>query len=692
MLKAATSLFLILFFSPLFASANLKLTPDAYDSDIYFKVDIATSDLNSGKNLIALFSDLNNGRLNQNTVKSVLALKDKKNPFDILAPFYARLEKAYKIESFEDLKNNCALSSEVPNEFTTSLIHRFDLALDRFCRSIFIQQYTGQKKFSGFSEEERNYFLKIVPFYLEGNDNEGELIKFLKNIKKNTTEHAKISEDIIEVAVKFDSAPSKNLLQNLKLNEKVQTLVQNKSKNSKSAQSYYVDEFVKLYKDAVNAIQNDEFSNGKQFMLSALEFYAKNKTFIPQKRVWTAMVLTAKEFFYKGKDDEALELLAQSKNYAPESEYSESHFHLIWPHVVNKDFTKLKAHANKFKMYDNFDRMDSKVQYWLATALVKTGEEKKGNHLLSKILTKSPFSFYSIVALKDYARDNKQKNEAELLDRLIAKEAPLKVNFSNLSSSAIDSIKRMNVWYKLNFDRFGALETRYLLSLTHETGIDTKTLKPTFQEFREYLIVNLIKFLNDQEKFISSFKLFQDNVDSATLTMNYRLVRLIFPTNYIDLIKKNAGELDPLIIISLMRQESAFNPHATSSVGAKGLMQLMPATAKRLNKKVKLKNLVDPNTNIALGTKYLKLLVDRFEGNLIFTLASYNAGENRIDRWRKEIFRNNDPLSVIESIPYEETRNYVKLIYRNNFFYNILLHKTNVKVPLEETFKVSTSK
>lgn len=692
MLKAITSLLLILFFNPLFASANLKLTPDAYDSDVFFKLDSATTDLNTGKNLIALFTDLNSGRLNQTTVKSILALKDKKNTFDILSPFYARLEKASDINSFTELKTNCALSSETPNEFTTSLVHRFDLALDRFCRSIFIQQYSSQKKFTGFNADERAYFLKVLPFYLDGGDPESELIKLLKLAKKTPSEHAKISEDIIETAVKIDTAPSKDLLQNLKLNEKVQALVQNKSKSSKSSQSYYVDEFVKLYKDAVNAIQNDEFANGKQFMSSAIEFYNKNKTFIPQKRVWTAMVITAKEFFYKGKDDEAIDLLTQSRNFAPDSEYSESHFHLIWPHVVNKDFAKLKAAANKFKMYDNFDKMDSKVQYWLATALVKTGEEKKGSALLNKILTKSPFSFYSIVALKDYARDNKQKNEKELLDRLIAREAPLKVNFSNLSTAAVDSVKRMNVWYKLNFDRFGALETRYLLSLTHETGIDTNTLKPNFQEFREYLIVNLIKFLNDQGRFISSFKLFQDNVDSTTLTMNYRLVRLIFPTNYFDLIKKNAGELDPLIIISLMRQESAFNPQATSSVGAKGLMQLMPATARRLNKKVKVKNLVDPDTNIALGTKYLKILVDRFEGNLIFTLASYNAGENRIDRWRKEIFRNNDPLSVIESIPYEETRNYVKLIYRNNFFYNILLHKTNVKVPLEETFKVSTSK
>ena len=85
----------------------------------------------------------------------------------------------------------------------------------------------------------------------------------------------------------------------------------------------------------------------------------------------------------------------------------------------------------------------------------------------------------------------------------------------------------------------------------------------------------------------------------------------------------------------------------------------------------------------------LKLLISRFDGNLIYALASYNAGENRIDRWRKEIFRNEDPLSTIESIPYEETRNYVKLIYRNNFFYSLISNKSVLMIPLEDTFKVS---
>jgi soluble lytic murein transglycosylase len=205
------------------------------------------------------------------------------------------------------------------------------------------------------------------------------------------------------------------------------------------------------------------------------------------------------------------------------------------------------------------------------------------------------------------------------------------------------------------------------------------------------LIINLIRLLNTQKRYITSFKVFQDSLEQNSLSLNYKLIKFIFPLNYIDLIKKNSENLDPLIVISLIRQESAFNPEAKSGVGAKGLMQLMPATAKRFNKKVRVSHLGNPEINVAIGSRYLRQLIARFDGNLIFALASYNAGENRIDRWRKEIFRNDDPLSTIESIPFEETRNYVKLIYRNNFFYSLLSNRPVLMVPLEETFKVSST-
>ncbi len=141
--------------------------------------------------------------------------------------------------------------------------------------------------------------------------------------------------------------------------------------------------------------------------------------------------------------------------------------------------------------------------------------------------------------------------------------------------------------------------------------------------------------------------------------------------------------------MSLIRQESAFNPYARSHVGARGLMQLMPQTAKMFRKDIRAKQLATPKTNIKIGIKYLKKLLKEFNNNIIFSLAAYNAGETRVRRWRKDIFLNDDPLAIIETIPYKETRKYVQYIYRNMFFYDYIKNPQKaLKVSLEGSFSL----
>lgn len=114
------------------------------------------------------------------------------------------------------------------------------------------------------------------------------------------------------------------------------------------------------------------------------------------------------------------------------------------------------------------------------------------------------------------------------------------------------------------------------------------------------------------------------------------------------LIKQNGARygVDPYLIFCVMEQESHFNARAVSPKGARGLMQLMPGTAARFG----VKKSFDPAQNIAGGTRYLKLLLERFKGRVDLVLASYNAGEGAVAK-----FGNRVP-------PYSETRNYVKRI------------------------------
>ena len=176
--------------------------------------------------------------------------------------------------------------------------------------------------------------------------------------------------------------------------------------------------------------------------------------------------------------------------------------------------------------------------------------------------------------------------------------------------------------------------------------------------------------------------------------------KILFPVKYKDDISKLSKklDLDPYFVISLIRQESLFNPKAYSPAGAIGLMQMLRTTArleakrlsseyvsnkkekKRLLRKTRSKwKLFDEDTNLKLGIHHLNSLLKK-HGSSVFTLSAYNAGPGRLKVW-KDKYNTDDLLLFTEKIPFKETRSYVKLILRNYFYYKKWYGGKGVSMP-----------
>ncbi len=155
-----------------------------------------------------------------------------------------------------------------------------------------------------------------------------------------------------------------------------------------------------------------------------------------------------------------------------------------------------------------------------------------------------------------------------------------------------------------------------------------------------------------------------------------------FPQLYSNIFSEYAQKhgFDPALSIAVTRRESAFVEDTRSSAGAIGLMQLMPSTARMVARELKLKrprtkDLSNPQLNIRLGSRYLANMLRRYEGNLAMALAAYNAGPAAVDRWRPET--DIDADLWIDSIPYQETRKYVRTVLEYMTVYRWLNRQTS---------------
>lgn len=151
--------------------------------------------------------------------------------------------------------------------------------------------------------------------------------------------------------------------------------------------------------------------------------------------------------------------------------------------------------------------------------------------------------------------------------------------------------------------------------------------------------------------------------------------RVLYPLAFWDQVSEasSKNQVDPLLVVSLIRQESLFDPEARSPADARGLMQLLPSTARQEAAELGWKDnpserLGDPEVNVTLGVRHLRSLIDQYDGDVVKALAAYNGGTGAVNRWQTQ-FAELEGDEFVESITYRETRDYVKRVLGNRRAY-----------------------
>jgi soluble lytic murein transglycosylase len=318
------------------------------------------------------------------------------------------------------------------------------------------------------------------------------------------------------------------------------------------------------------------------------------------------------------------------KRFPPETE--DALWGIGWTYFIQGEYKKASGIFSK--LYAGFE--DPKYLYWKARSIEAVGGDSKE---LFNSLAGIDNNFYGVLALT--------RNDLKDAVPVSLKEEP------------VPDLPDMG-------DRFRRVEALISLNMNKEAVTELTDDLKEIETFPEVLYI--MGKLQKLGEFKRSIRL------ASRIPYSQAIRRFLYPLAFREDVEEVAKkyDMDPMIILSVMREESRFDADARSVVGARGLMQIMPRTAYRLDKNLGLgireeAQITDARNNITLGACYLKSLFNEFK-SFAHVLAAYNAGENLVRQWEA----NGQYKSVdvfIEDIPYPETRNYVKKVITSYFEY-----------------------
>lgn len=378
----------------------------------------------------------------------------------------------------------------------------------------------------------------------------------------------------------------------------------------------------------------------------------------PNSTLFTALAMKAEEFF----PDEKIRASAvalyergiECSSQEPESTDSfqstqKARYRLGLLHIWGGDCKKAEPVLSVLAGQKSGD-FASRTLYWRYFCAKQEGNVQLTQEMRERLISEFPLSYHSL----SIALESKSPQTVSLdKEPDIAFSSKLKPSLNRIVRAA--EVLQAQKAPELALDLLnGLIEAPY------------SALDGSERQFRLYLAL----LMDRSRETIGRFKVLGSVFREDSSMITRQSLELFYPLHRFDVIQQFGSKLDPYLVIALIRQESAFNVNARSSVGALGLMQLMPATARRMER-VSRRALFDAKTNVRLGVRYFRGLLTRFDSDAELSLAAYNAGPERVDEWRRRYPVANRML-FLDMIPFRETREYVATIARNYYWYQNL--------------------
>lgn len=664
------------------ASSNFSKNSVEFTNSIYKILEekdtqIKYFDKVTASNINQTYNAVNNDRLYSKLVNNTYSSISKNKNFYPFKHWITNIRKISNETTVRHLRKYCEYISQQKRNIPVE--KGLNIQAQNFCFKKYVQLLTRNLN--------KNKYLTKYDLNVIGHNLNSILNKYTKNDfyyfldlikKKSSFNFTKLSNQITKHFIDKQTVPDVELLKHISISADLTRLIQIKGIETYSIYNVFGDRLKNLINDAFKSADNKK---SKVIVLNktdaVINFYNLNIDhlsidFTFKKLLSLGKSLSRRSYFKVAKNIFTTITKRKSKYY------EKAIFELLWVDIVNNNYKEAFKSIVQLDIIKDVNQLDnSKLKYWIAFTLLKN-DIKNYQSIMQNIVDQSPLSFYAVMSAKVLQEKLKQTPDQIYKSLLSDNKFPFSVNKKTFSDKIFKSLKRLKTWAELDSRVFINFESKNLKHHYYsEVNLPSKYKNKSYQQ--ELITYLNAKVLFKKENYLESFKIIYNGLEANKLQLNYNVLSTLFPRPYWKNIKNIVSGFDPIIALSLIRQESGFNPKARSHVGARGLMQLMPATARMYRRSLRKKHLERPNLNIKIGSKYFMDLLNKYDNNLVYALSAYNAGEGRVNHWQNNYLTSNSILHNIENIPFLETRKYVKLIFRNIFFYKLLDSKNQLQ-------------